>query len=874
MTATVRTKIAARQAATAGKAARVSAGTAEGNETQAFGQDPNKKYAFKMKVVELDSLVASNKTSGEINPDYDQTLQPRIRDRAASELQIDNMARNLTPEALTWDFHQLDKGAPIIGSDRMVESGNGRTLALQRAQENYPEQWDAYQKSLRDNLETHGIDPADVSNMRNPVLVRERITDVDRAEFAQEANQAAVLQMSPLEKAKSDQRLITDASMNNLTVGEGQSVDQALRSSANSGFVKTFVGALPPNEAAGIMRGDGTLNRMGLWRVKAAMFSKTFPGEAGDRLADTFFESVDHTTQNFENAMGDSLPRLARAEALITSGQRGADLSLSTDISKAIDMHARLKEQGLSARDYVAQGSLWGKELNGNQERLLVAFSDQSRSRAGIRTMLTTYADTIINAPNPSQGTLFGGVGVTKQDVFDRVLATSTEKADLVDHAMQLVAKMLEKGSRTSGNWAHAGNPPFRGGSAAGGGLAAIGGKPGHSAHDKLGIVTARRMEVGTMTPDTWLHMFSVKAEGQMYVAKTRVQAAKMARELAREEAKKLEDLGPSGAEEARKKLAAGSGKHQLKVDQAYDEYEKRIDYVRNTRVSLDNVAQPIRERLVIDGRYTFSTTGWKPRPGHTQEEVDIWVDKLDLAKQNKSQSSRAFMDAKNEQRDWERGIVQVEDPINYPVRYKSRGVEGARREVWDGGREAFESLVSNELLVPGGIMMLNFKKAGRGRSYHVSGDDEVGLTTTASISTVVHEMGHGLEDSSPLVGNNARAFLAYRAAGEAPKTLRSLTGNRGYGRTEIAVKDQFIEPYMGKIYADQGASFSAWQRETTAGKGKPGRPPVRATEIISMGLQEMHKSPAKFAKADPEMFDFIYDTARGRPWSAPKGGS
>jgi hypothetical protein len=451
MTGTVRAKIAARKAAEAGRAARVSTATAEGNETQAFGQDPNKKYVFKMKVVELDSLVASNKTSGEINPNYDQTLQPRLRDRAASELQIDNMARNLQPEALTWDFHQLDKGAPIIGADRMVESGNGRTLALQRARDNYPDQWDDYQKSLQDNLESHGIDPSDVSGMRNPVLVRERITDVDRAEFAQEANQAAVLQMSPLEKAKSDQRLITDASMNNLTVGEGQSVDQALRSSANAGFVKTFVGALPANEAGAMMRADGSLNRMGLWRVKAAMFSKTFPGEAGDRLADTFFESVDHTTRNFENAMGDSLPRLARAEALITSGQRGADLSLATDMSKAIDMHARIKEQGLSARDYVAQGSLWAKELNPSQERLLVGFADQSRSRAGIRNMLNTYADTIINAPNPAQGTLFGGVGVTRQEVLDRMLATpATNKSLAVDQALEIVLNMLKKSGPTS----------------------------------------------------------------------------------------------------------------------------------------------------------------------------------------------------------------------------------------------------------------------------------------------------------------------------------------------------------------------------------------------------------------------------------------
>jgi hypothetical protein len=58
----------------------------EGDTTEAFGQDPNQRYQFQHKVVPMSSLVASNKPTGEINPDYDQTLQPRIRDRAASEI--------------------------------------------------------------------------------------------------------------------------------------------------------------------------------------------------------------------------------------------------------------------------------------------------------------------------------------------------------------------------------------------------------------------------------------------------------------------------------------------------------------------------------------------------------------------------------------------------------------------------------------------------------------------------------------------------------------------------------------------------------------------------------------------------------------------
>ena len=393
-----------------------------GHTTEAFGNDPNKRYSFRTKVVSLDDLIVSNTVGGAVNPDYDQTLQPRARDRTASQLQIDNVAKNMVPEALLVDFHQLDKGPPITGDDMMVEAGNGRILALRRAKELYPERWAAYQKALGESLEENGIDPADVKGLKNPVLIRERVSKVDRAEFARESNAPSVLQMSPLEKAKQDRRYITPEAFSRFSVGEGQSVDQALRSAANRPFVQKFVGQLPQNERATIMRADGSLNRMGLWRIKAAMFSRTFPGEAGDRMADTFFESTHHDTKNFENAMGDVLPKMAQAESLIATGRRRSDLSLATDISKAIDMHARLKEMGLPPRKYLAQTTMFKRELTPDQDRLLIAFEKSGRSRKAIRGMLNAYADGVINSPDPRQAAMFGGMRTTKSDLIDRMV--------------------------------------------------------------------------------------------------------------------------------------------------------------------------------------------------------------------------------------------------------------------------------------------------------------------------------------------------------------------------------------------------------------------------------------------------------------------
>jgi hypothetical protein len=393
-----------------------------GVTTKAFGNNPNTHYDFQYQVVPLASLVPSNTLTGAVNPDYTRELQPRDRSRTASQAQIDEMAKGLAPEALLWDFHALDKGAPIVGDDLMVESGNGRTLALLRAKELYPEKFTQYQRELAKLARDYGINEDDLKQIEDGVLVRVRKSDVDRAKFAQEANAPTVLQMSPLEQAAVDAAKVKLDWLNRFEVKDGQSIDEALRAAGNREFVRKFVGELTTNERATVMRGDGTLNRMGLWRIKAAIFSKVFPGEAGQRLADTFLESLDSGIKNFEAAIGDIMPKLAQAESLIASGQRDRSLSLAGDISKAIDMLARLRENGMPVNVYTHQASLFDRETTPTQDRILTAFDGMGRSRKQIRTALERYADAVINGADPRQGSLFGGMALTKDGLINLII--------------------------------------------------------------------------------------------------------------------------------------------------------------------------------------------------------------------------------------------------------------------------------------------------------------------------------------------------------------------------------------------------------------------------------------------------------------------
>lgn len=90
------------------------------------------KTAFK--VVDASSLIISNNLDGMINPAFPEELQPRDRTRLSSKLQVNRIASNLRPAQLT-DSGMSSHGAPIVGPDNVVESGNGRSMGIWRAYE-------------------------------------------------------------------------------------------------------------------------------------------------------------------------------------------------------------------------------------------------------------------------------------------------------------------------------------------------------------------------------------------------------------------------------------------------------------------------------------------------------------------------------------------------------------------------------------------------------------------------------------------------------------------------------------------------------------------------------------------------------------------
>lgn len=199
-------------------------------------------------VLEADQLIVSHDRDGNPNPDYPAELQPRDRTRTTSQAWVQKTAKTLDPDSLG-RTSRADSGAPIIGSDRVVESGNGRTMAIIEAyRQGTAEEYRAW---LLEEAEHLGLDPERIRAMKAPVLVRVRTSDVDRRSFAVEANQDDKLAMTGTEKAKADADRLDMALLSKL----GDEGD--LLAAGNRDFVKGFLASLGDAEAAQYITSTG-----------------------------------------------------------------------------------------------------------------------------------------------------------------------------------------------------------------------------------------------------------------------------------------------------------------------------------------------------------------------------------------------------------------------------------------------------------------------------------------------------------------------------------------------------------------------------------------------------------------------------------------
>ncbi|MCA9977658.1 MAG: hypothetical protein KC413_17990, partial [Anaerolineales bacterium] len=293
------------------------------------------------------------------------------------------------------------------------------TMALRRARAQHPEQYAAYKAELAQAAREKGIDPATLDQYQNPVLVRVRVDEVDRAKFAKEANTQAILGMSDTERARADAARLSTGDLTRFQASDN--IDADISRTPNREFVRSFMGKLPEGERAALMDRHGELTQSGRQRIKAAMFTRVYDDA---RLADKIFESTDNDTRNITNGIMSSLGSVARADELARSGQRSREYAIAGDVAAAVNKLSSIKRDGKQTVEmYLQQHSLFGDDLTPTQKKILVALHERRRSGKAVGELLNGWAELVERQPPPQQAGLFGGTGQTsKEELVERWL--------------------------------------------------------------------------------------------------------------------------------------------------------------------------------------------------------------------------------------------------------------------------------------------------------------------------------------------------------------------------------------------------------------------------------------------------------------------
>lgn len=353
-------------------------------------------------VVELDDLITSDRA------EFDQALQPRDRGgRAQSDIRIAEIAAKLDP-------HQLGQsrlsslGAPIVGIDNMVESGNGRVMAIARAYEKHPDRAAAYTAFLKEQ----GFNTA---GMKKPVFVRRRISELSpeqRKKFTIDSNEEITDRMSITERAAADAGQLGDDLAQMFEGGD-------IGLQKNARFARAFIEQIvAPAERNAFITPDKQISMDGIRRLKAALLAKAY----GDTdIVTALMEDTDNNIKAIGNVLLELAGDWMRMRADMAAGYVPAALDLTESLVNSVKMIRDARAIGKPIADILGQDSLFiDTSVKQTEELLLRGMFNPTLGRPmsqdKIEEFLRTYMDEAGKAA-PGGG-LLGEAELTPTDIL------------------------------------------------------------------------------------------------------------------------------------------------------------------------------------------------------------------------------------------------------------------------------------------------------------------------------------------------------------------------------------------------------------------------------------------------------------------------
>ena len=277
------------------------------NATQDLIRPGGGRMAVREMLVEADDVIGSHDLEGRPNPAFPvKEMQPRDRSGMASRLFVQEKGAELEP-GLLGRSPTAATGAPVIGPDGVIESGNGRWLIIQEAYARHADRIEAYQQFLRDL-------GYDLTGFKKPMLVRMRegeLTLAERGRLALEANISPTAGLSPRERAFADAKFLDEVMLSRHAGGD-------VTLTRNQPFALAFADvAVAPEERPNFMTADNTLSAEGARRIEAALVARAY---GADDVVTGLYEATDATSKSILGGLADAAPTVARLKLSIEQG--------------------------------------------------------------------------------------------------------------------------------------------------------------------------------------------------------------------------------------------------------------------------------------------------------------------------------------------------------------------------------------------------------------------------------------------------------------------------------------------------------------------------------------------------------------------------
>lgn len=352
-------------------------------------------------------------------------LQVRNRSTFASASQIEEMAVNLDPARLMPSV-DADSGAPIVGPDNIIDSGNGRVQAIVKASQNYPARYGAYRKALEDA-------GYDLTGIETPVLINRRTTDLSREArvlFNREANAPRAAQMSATELGAMDANALADT----LDVLDPSPITSA----GNRAFVQRFMGNLAPSARGALVDGAGNINADGVRRIENALVAAAY-GDVDPAVLRRFAEATDDNTRAIVGAMSDVAGKWAQMRQAIKRGDISPEFDMTPELTEALRRLGGWREQAAKEKrpvsvvikEGMAQIDMLSGEISPEAQVMIGAFyQSNSFARAAGRETIADMLGRIVDATEElGRPQLFETADIGKLELLRN--ATDNEPADL-----------------------------------------------------------------------------------------------------------------------------------------------------------------------------------------------------------------------------------------------------------------------------------------------------------------------------------------------------------------------------------------------------------------------------------------------------------